>query len=221
MEQESLRVASLNYCLDQQLAPHLAADAFFPAAAHGGRVESLLQWQPDVVLATPFTSALTVRSLQAAGLRVETVAEPQRLDEVAAVRHQLTQLTGADLPVFQIEAKVSGVSTPGVVFYLANQWSFGSDTLWDEVAERMGWRNLAAQQGGGLVSVSLEQVLAWQPEILVFEQGDAEVGLAYLALQHRALRRYIEESDVRVIYLPRDLSGCMAQRLPEVIDALY
>lgn len=215
-----MRVASLNYCIDQQLAPVLAPSRFYASTAHGGRVEALLQWQPDLIIATPFTSPLTIDALTAVGLSVKTVAEPRSMAEVMEVRWQLQDWLGISLPSEEFQQLQAYGSSPRVLFYLANQLSFGADTLWHEVAESLGWQNLAAQRGAGLVSVSLEQVLLWEPDIMVFEQGTLGVGVAYLALQHRALRAYLADSQVQVIHLPRDLSGCMAQRLPEVLELL-
>ncbi|TRW50148.1 hypothetical protein FM042_04755 [Aliidiomarina halalkaliphila] len=273
-----LRVVSLNYCLDDQLQPYAdqGVITLYPSRDHGARFEPILQFAPDLVLATPFTAHYRLRAFEQAHLEVVVLEEPNSVGQAAEVAFALHELVTAHLGAddregitsggddafsannhagFDVElrepsdvgaplvndtfmadgalssekalspsgaADLSGPnSKPTALFYLANQWSFGTDTLWHDVTEHLGWTNLAAQQGSGLVSVSLEHLLLWQPDIVVMEVAEqSSPDLAHVNLRHPSFQRYIAHEQVQVVQLPRALSGCMAQQLPDVLNRL-
>lgn len=220
---------------------------------------------PVIVLAEPnsFETAAEFYHLLATAIKQPHLAEhditaltaPQRLGSVSTVSD-----TNSSVPELQPKQNAAfGVGTeregsvrrvtdpilsapilleqerPGALALQANQWSFGGNNLLNEVLEYLRLENLAARSGDGLVRVSLEDVIAWQPKVLLLD-GDVRVSsehaaeneqqapknfaLANLNLMHKSLRNYQARSDVHTIYLPRELSGCMAQRLPEAIAIL-
>ncbi|WP_194755268.1 ABC transporter substrate-binding protein [Aliidiomarina indica] len=238
-----MRVVSLNYCLDEQLQPYAEQGiiTLYPSRQHGARFEAILEFGPDLVLANTFTAHYRLRALEQANLNVVVLDEPASVAQAVGVARTLHELVTdghskgngllnqslADALLGGIEPASTGhahtvpSSAPRVLYYLANQWSFGTDTLWHDVATHLGWQNLAAQQGRGLVSVSLEHLLLWQPDIVVVERAEqASPDLAHINLRHPSFQRYIASDDVKVIQLPRDLSGCMAQQLPQVLAVL-
>ncbi|MFU8784188.1 hypothetical protein [Aliidiomarina sp.] len=277
-----LRVASMNYCIDFVLArwqQHEDANfTLFPAGEHQGRIEQMLQIQPDIIIAGQFNSPITLNNFRNHGLPVTVLAEPNSFAgsatffrELATVLSQPT-LAHRDLAALRgRKGSVSAVSdttssgtelqpkphgnigvgtektgsdtalTDPILSALAlqaNQWSFGGNNLLNELLEYLGLENLAARNGDGLVRINLEDVIAWQPQVLLLdgkvnmhdanherttaanENAPTTFALAHLNLMHKSLRNYQQRSDVLTIYLPRELSGCMGQRLPEAIAIL-
>jgi ABC-type Fe3+-hydroxamate transport system substrate-binding protein len=270
-EPEPLRVASMNYCIDfvlERWAQHEDANfTLFPAGEHQGRIEQMLQIQPDIIIAGEFNSPITLNNFRSHGLPVTVLAEPSSFAGSATFFRELATALGqpalahGDLAALgERLGSVSAVSDPilsapagggrSALALQANQWSFGGNNLLNELLEYLGLENLAARNGDGLVRINLEDVIAWQPQVLLLD-GDVRVSsarnaenspvapasepenaqapnqpagkkfaLAHLNLMHKSPRNYQQRSDVHTIYLPRELSGCMGQRLPEAIAIL-
>lgn len=264
--EKPLRVASMNYCIDFVLERWLENEdanfTLFPVAEHQGRIEQMLQIQPDIIIAGQFNSPITLNNFRSHGLPVTVLAEPNSFAQSATFFRELAQalkqpaLANRDIAAFSPEKVGSGTAVPDPNFsgpagnkptalaLQANQWSFGGNNLLNELLEHLGLENLAARNGDGLVRINLEDVIAWQPHILLLDgevivTNEAETtisknsaeetantgkratfALAQLNLMHKSLRNYQQRSDVQTIYLPRELSGCMAQRLPEAINVL-
>ena len=212
-----LRISSLNQCYDalfQQLPGQSAAALLVqPTAEHGGRIENILRFQPDLILANPFTNPLLVNALQAQDSRVEILPEADSLAGVEAFFQQLSQLTGIEFPVNtrQLPQLFAGQR---VLMLQANHYSFAADTLWNELVEALGGENVAP--GSGLVTVLPEQVLRLEPDlIIVLRHGD--FALAARNLLHGALAPMLKE---RAVEVDTDVVGCMAQRLDDLIAHL-
>lgn len=280
---EPLRVASMNYCIDfvlERWGQHEDANfTLFPAGEHQGRIEQMLQIQPDIIIAGQFNSPITLNNFRNHGLPVTVLAEPNSfagsatffrelataLGQPALAHRDLAELGGeregsvsavpdTTTSGTELQPKPHGnigvgtektgsdtVLTDPILSALAlqaNQWSFGGNNLLNELLEYLGLENLAARNGDGLVRINLEDVIAWQPQVLlldgkvnmqnanhepttvVAENVPTTFALAHLNLMHKSLRNYQQRSDVLTLYLPRELSGCMGQRLPEAIAIL-
>ena len=150
-------------------------------------LETLVQLKPDLVLdvgtvdATRASTAESVR--RQTGLRHELLGG--RLAESPALLRQTGALLGvperaerlareAERILDEVERGRAGRASAGI--YLAR----GADGLETglagsinvEVLEVVGGRNVAAAAGrGGVTRVSLEQVLAWDPEVLVTQDA--------------------------------------------------
>lgn len=192
------RVVTLNLCLDQMAirlaAPgqlvgvsYLSQDRRLSALADQAAAlapvrdsfESILVLRPDLVILGQGSHASLKRLLLGADVRVlelpwatsieqaETVIEQMSAalgrEEVgraliAGMREQRRQLTWAGAPL-------------GTAVYLeANRGTSGKGSLMDELLRLSGYRNLAADLGiGSFGRLSLEAVLAGQPDLLVFD----------------------------------------------------
>ncbi len=192
------RVVTLNLCLDQmalrlaapgQLVgvsylsqdPRLSALADQAAALAPVRdsFESILTLRPDLVILGQGSHTALKRLLRGAGVQVlelpwatsigqaETVIDQMaaalgREDEgrslIAGMQRERRRLTWAGAPL-------------GTAVYLeANRGTSGKDSLMDELLRLSGYRNLAAELGiGSFGRLSLETVLAGQPDLVVFD----------------------------------------------------
>lgn len=229
------RITSLNQCFDTlpsslPLSVHAEVQT---TDMHGGRLEAILQFNPDLVLANPYNSPLLIARLRERGFEVLMLPEPESLAEVA----EFYALIDAGLTV--AGGLASGALGSGalnsqgpagdevwsqawpqvwrgqrVLMLQANHYSFGQKTLWDDVVTALGGENIAP--GYGLVSVLPEQVLALDPDVIVSVQGD-EFALAARNSLHRALAPLLES---RGIVVAPQWMGCMAQQLDALVDEL-
>ena len=223
------KITSLNQCYDE-LPFQGQVQATYD---HGGRLESILQFAPDVVFANRFNSPLLIARLRERDLHVVILPEPQSLAEVALLFEELSaylpdsyhgMTKGNELgpmPKFGVGAAAAYVAAwpqiwkgKRVLMLQANHYSFGADTLWDEVVTALGGINVAP--GVGLVTVLPERVLTLDPDVIVVIEGE-DFALASRNSLHGALATLV---DSRGVSISSALNGCMAQQLGSLVEAL-
>lgn len=207
-------ITSLNQCYDtlfDQASARAGAELMLqPTTVHGGRIENILRFKPDLVLANRFNDPLLINALRAQSVRVETLPEPDSLAEVSGLLQQLEQLTGSHLS-FNADQLPQLFAGQRVLMLQANHYSLAADTLWDELVTALGGTNVAP--GTGLVTVLPEQVLRLDPDLIVVLRHSG-FALAARNLLHGALSPLLS---TRAIEVDADLVGCMAQRLDALI----
>ncbi|MDX2159476.1 MAG: ABC transporter substrate-binding protein [Hyphomicrobiaceae bacterium] len=192
------RIVSINLCAEQilvDLVPrhriaavsHLAADATVSAVAEKaaglpvtrGEAESVLAFDPDLVLAGAFSTPATVSILERVGRRVVRVPQASDLAGVKAVVRMVADAVGesargerliADLERRLEEARPpsSAGAAPTALVYQVNALSAGRGTLADAVLGWAGFRNHAAHiELGAGNQVPLEMIVAKPPDLLV------------------------------------------------------
>ena len=198
------RVVSLDLCTDQlliELIPreriaavtHLAADASVSAIperarglaiTHGG-AEDVLRLDPDMVLAGPFGVRGTVDLLQRLGRRVVVVPQPQDLagvrGAVAVVAEAVGETAKGAALIADFDRRLAALALqkrerpPAAVIYQVGGTVSGLGSLADAALAAAGFRNAATgyrlTRGG---QVSLEQLLADPPDLLVLSSAPAE-----------------------------------------------
>ncbi|RUO32979.1 ABC transporter substrate-binding protein [Aliidiomarina soli] len=217
----SQRIVSLNICFDQLLEDTVpdAAEHVLRTDQHAGNLERILRWQPDLVLANPFSNPFLLDALRRHSVTVTTLPEPDSWSQLVEFYQRYSEATGygqhIDVtmewaqPLFVPEAE-----RKRVLLLQANHYSFAGDTLWDQLLTRLGAVNAAP--GSGLVTLLPEQIVRLDPDYLVVVQGEG-FALASRNLLHGALTPLLTE---RQLTLPAELFGCMAQQLPAVVEAL-
>jgi iron complex transport system substrate-binding protein len=192
------RVVTLNLCLDQmalrlaapgQLVgvsylsqdPRLSALADQAAALAPVRdsFESILTLRPDLVILGQGSHAPLKRLLRGAGVQVLELPWATSIGEAETVIEQMATALGREdvgrslIAGMQRERRrLTWTGAPlGTAVYLeANRGTSGKDSLMDELLRLSGYRNLAAELGiGSFGRLSLETVLAGQPDLLVFD----------------------------------------------------
>ncbi|MFC6978087.1 hypothetical protein [Microbulbifer taiwanensis] len=66
--------------------------------------------------------------------------------------------------------------------------------------------------------MSLEEVIALQPDLLVFYGGEKDFAIAHLAARHPVLKNYIDSG--RTYTLPAELGFCPALVVADVLQQL-
>lgn len=198
MAQTPQRVVTLNLCLDQmalrlaapgQLVgvsylsqdPHLSvlADRAAALAPVRDSVESILILRPDLVILGADSHAPLKRLLRGAGVRLLELPWATSIEEAVTVIDQMAVALGreetgrrliADMREKQRRLTWAGASLGTAIYLEANRGTSGKGSLMDELLRLSGYRNLAAELGiGSFGRVSLEAVLAGQPNLLVLD----------------------------------------------------
>lgn len=197
------------------------------------QAEELIPLKPDLVLVGQFGAQRAAKRLEEMGLKVVRIPDAYSLEQLQAQLDELETTLGplpllmaqkkqladllADTP--QNDQKSSADKHPTALILSANNITYGSGMLEHQLLTRAGFINLAAEQGiEQLGRVSLEQVIALQPDLLVFYGGAQDFAIAHLAERHPVLKRYI---DTGLSYrLPEALGYCPALAAVDVLEQL-
>ena len=166
--------------------------AEIPRAA--GTSEALLALVPTLVVLASFTAPETRRLLEQAGLRTLVLERFDRFDDyrtnVRAIAAAVAAVEDGERVISEFDEKLAALrfeprTRPRVV-----SWNEGSvpaaGTTFDDAAVAAGWINLPAQEGRrGHLQVSVEQLVAWDPDAIVTPcgEGSCDEAAAELAAQ--------------------------------------
>lgn len=223
------RIASVTDWAARPESSYMAAAAQ-GIPTNGGSVEAVLPQNPDLILAGEYTDVMLLQALKRLGYRVETLAVPRSLAQARAYILHFGALVGEpaaaqrmvdamDRRLRRIDAAMTAAGkTELAAAYAPNGFTVGRGAVLAEIIERAGWRNLGNElpiEGYG--QISLEQLLAAQPRLLVLDitaaGSDDSIAHAYLA--HPALAAL--QRRVRTVVIPPPLSECVG---PNTIDAI-
>ena len=214
------RVVSMNLCTDQlammlaapgQLVSvsHLARDARasnLSARAdayevNSGAAEQVYLMAPDLVLTGEFTNRAGIQMLRRLGIRIKVVGAARSLEEVSDRIREVGALLGRDhaaeamvreyeAALASLDRRARDLTRDRAAYYYPNNYTSGSDTLGDEVLDRAGMDNVAADLGlSGATTLPLEVVVMQNPFLVRSAHiSGGRTGRSYATLGHPALR---------------------------------
>jgi iron complex transport system substrate-binding protein len=200
-------------------------------------VEAILAQNPDLVLASALTPPEQTKALEDAGLTVFTVGNPKDFAELYVILETLAQLTGHEdeaavlidnlqRRVASVEEKLAGNSQRPLVFYEIDGtdpnavWTPGPGTIIDTLIHMAGGENLGANLQGEWVQISLEELIARDPDLILL--GDAIWGgVTVESVQARAGWEALEAvKDGNVYPFDDNLVSRPGPRLVEGLESL-
>lgn len=244
------RIVSINLCTDQLLlllaerqriasVSFMASNAIYSAYAervgdlplNHARIEEIVAYQPDLVLAYELSDSMLVNFLRRLGYRVELVAVPETLTQVSDTILSVAELLGErdrgvavveqmSQHLAQAEARHAGKQRPLAVIYGPNGYSPGANTLSGSVLETAGFRNLSRQMDNNYgATIPLEQLLFHRPEVFVISDEEPNVNsMAQKKLSHPALRRTM--TNARVAHVTARYWSCPTPEIVNAVDEL-
>lgn len=213
------RIMSINMCTDLvllQLVPkvriasvtwlaHDGVQALFPGAdakvaVNHGTAEDIINQRPDLILAGAFTTPMTRKLARKIGARVVEVKMAASLDDARDITLQIGAAVGetarAELLVQRMDAILADLTAhPPARRLRVVAWSGGSSvpgqhTLTNDIIKAAGALNIAAQPGATASSFGTEELLAADPDALLY--GGERTGPPSMHTaggQHRVVRR--------------------------------
>lgn len=153
--------------------------------------ELILSAKPDLVLAAPLTPPEQIADLEKIGLTVYVLPNPKSFDDLYANLRTAAQLTGRESEaaalvdalqarVDAVVRKLANVTEKPLVYYELDAtdpnapYTSGPGTFVDLLIRQAGGTNLGADLQGEWAQVSVEQLLAKQPDLIVL--GDNTYG---------------------------------------------
>ena len=237
------RVVSINACADQLLLAladrqqilalttyaHDPEMSFYADRAEGlpairGDAEQVLKLKPDLVLAGSFTRRATRAQLASQGIRIATFSPARSIEDVRRQISEVASLLGQEARgralVAELDAAFADLNDrprePLRALQLQRRaFAAGTDTLIDDVMQRLGLVNAATDLGIRHVGrTSLEAVLKATPDVLILDSADpgaADQGTALLG--HPALEELVPRHRRIVIPVSQIVCGSPAVAL--------
>ncbi|MHA6722524.1 ABC transporter substrate-binding protein [Sphingomonas sp. RS2018] len=223
------RIVSVTLCADQMLLAvadrrqiaglsRFATDRSLSAAADraGGlpivrdTSESLLVARPDMIVAIPQYRSATMARLRYRPLDLPSAETYGAITEqLRAVGQAVGHPERAAALVARMDARLAVLPrNPGrgrvAAYYQRRGYMTGTGTLVDDLMRRVGLVNLAGKLGKPMLSqLSVEEMVAARPDVLVMERGTATVtDQGSEMLHHPALR------GIPVLWIPQTWTVC-------------
>lgn len=142
-------------------------------------LEQLLALQPDLVLVAQYNRAelLTLlNQVQIPMLKLTRFSQLQDIQEnirnigqaIGEETRANTLLEQMNTALTKLQTQIPTGSPPRVISYSIEGLTAGQDTTFDAIVRAIGAVNLSAEQGiRGVVAISSEQLIAWQPDFIV------------------------------------------------------
>jgi iron complex transport system substrate-binding protein len=164
-------------------------------------LEAITALEPDLILASGLQTPEQVKSLQDVGLTVYLLPNPMDLDGLYANLETVAQLTGrqteAAALIESLKARVAAVtelvaplsSAPTVYYELdatdpAAPYTAGPGTFIDALIQLAGGINIAGEMDSPWVQISSEQIVAWNPALIIL--GNSAYGVTAESVAARA-----------------------------------
>jgi len=246
-KQRPQRIVSTGLCADQLLLmiadrsqiaslssfvtdPNMSymIDAVGDLPLNNSSVEEVIPYQPDLVVASSFAARDTTRFLRRLGYEVKLLNLPTTLEETYVLLREFGEWTGNEaraeamigqmkVEIVEIQSRYAHRPEKSVIVYSPNGYTIGSNTLENDILNKAGYRNLAAEMGiDGFQQISLESLIAAKPDLLYIDNNvinSDSLASAYIA--HPALEHVVALK--HQISIPTPLRICAGPMLTEAI----
>jgi len=194
-------------------------------------VEAIVALEPDLVLAAEINPPELVQQLEDLGLTVYYLSNPTTLEGMYTNLETVASLTGHDVTEFvdslkarvaTIDEKIMPLSSRIPVFYEIDAtdptkpWTYGPGTFGDLLISRAGGYNIGNVATDQYPQLSLEQIVAANPSIIIL--GDAIWGVTPESVAERAGWESIEAVKSNSIF-PID-DNLISRPGPRLVDGL-
>lgn len=146
-----------------------------------GTSEALLALVPNLVIMASFTAAETRALVRDAGLRTLVLDRFDGFDDYRGNVRAIAEAVGAadegERLVSTFDARLASLRIDDAEGLRVLSWNQGSvpaaNTSFHDIATAAGFRNLPAEQGRrGHLQLGMEQLVAWDPDVLVVPCGE-------------------------------------------------
>jgi iron complex transport system substrate-binding protein len=142
--------------------------------------EQVLRLKPDIIFVASYSRAELVEVLRASGAPIFRFANFDRIEDMKAniriVGRAIGEDTAADALIADMERRLAALADrvkgprPRVMSYAGNGFTAGANTLFNDVIRAAGGDNVPAEKGiDGFARISTEQLLQWNPDVIVSE----------------------------------------------------
>jgi iron complex transport system substrate-binding protein len=191
------RIAAVSYLARDPIYSRYAKHAE-KIATHTANIEFIMSLQPDLVVASRYERSQTTSMLRRLGLNVLIFDEPQSIGEISPYTLAIAKALGSEMLAQQqlnamekrwreLALATQVLPRSLAVSMSANGYQQGRSSIFNELLHRAGWRTLADKINLSFdQSVSIERVIAAQPQVLLYHDTVVGHSQAEQWLQHPA-----------------------------------
>ena len=164
-------------------------------------LETILDLEPDLVLAAEINTPEQVKSMEDVGLTVFLLPNPTSLEEMYGNLSTVAKLSGHESEteelvetlrdrVSQVQMGIESAEDQPTAFYELDAtdpsapWTAGSGTFIDTLITMAGGMNIASDMEGQYLQISVEELLVRDPQVILL--GDSAYGVTAESLSERA-----------------------------------
>lgn len=193
------QIVSLSALSDDPRSSVMSAEAG-RYAKNNTQAEVIAVQNPDIVVAGAYSDPSMIALLRSIGIEVTQFPITRSLrdipQEIRLMGEVLEQEARAEALATELEQDLANLPKPGqdaplAAFFLPNGYSLGAGTLSHDILMAGGARNLSVElgfQGNG--TLSLEQVILNQPDLLIGSQPFSGFSLSEEVVTHPALTHF-------------------------------
>jgi iron complex transport system substrate-binding protein len=225
---EREQIASVSvWALDKNMSYMIDAVGDLPL--NNSSVEEIIQYQPDLVVASKYAAWDTAKFLRQLGYQVKQIPLAQSIADIYAMLRQFGEWTGnqqraetvieqMQLELAEIRQRYAGRPPKTVIVYSPNGFTIGVNTLENDLFAHAGYINLAATMGiEGFKPIALETLIAADPDVLQIDRDlSRPQSLATAYVGHPALEKMIEHREY--LDIPTRLRICAGPMITEAIE---
>ncbi len=202
-----------------------------PFSSHNNSLEQIVSYKPKLILASQYTPPALLIRLKQLGFKVFVLAIAKTLNQVnnniLAVGDKLGNVTAAKNLVKQNINSVNKIGKSmdfkrvlNIVIYLPGGVSHSGKGLMSQLVKRVGMRNIATVKGyTGWRSVSIEQLLDWNPDLLIVIESYSRVrSMANELFRHPSIQYFRNQN--RIIYIPVQWLSCGSPSTVRILKEL-
>jgi iron complex transport system substrate-binding protein len=153
---------------------------------HDGRLETILQLEPGLLISGEYNAILLRKRLQQLGEHVEVLSLPTTLDGIRAYQSAFLALIGAGEATMTADwDRVYPPRQQSLLLLGANGIGTGDHTLENDLLRKAGWDNYI--KASGYVSLQMERIVADPPDA-IYASAPLSNSLANLFIRHPAIR---------------------------------
>lgn len=236
------RIISVNLCADQYLLAladreqiagltRNAADPHMSAAAAQARglllgqsAEEVLAIDPDLVVGMPVRRSAVMAPLRSQNYRTLDLRAAESFADIVAQTRKVARAVGhperGEAQVAHMQRQLHGLGQPGrgrvAAHYQRRGFLTGTDTLIDDLMQRVGLVNLARKLGKPALSqLSIEELVAARPDFIIIESLTERItDQGTEMLHHPALR------DIPRLRLPHAWTVCGGPAYVQAVRSL-
>ncbi len=223
------QIAGLSdYARDPTLSFYAARAASYPVVK--STAEAIMPLQPDLILGSPSRRLQTRALLKRFGFRTVDVKSARNFDDIVAQTREIAAAVGyparGEALIAEMRRRLAKIAPlpknpPMVaVHYQRQGYVTGTDTLMDEMMQRVGLQNLAGRLGDAqLAHVDLEAIVAARPNYIIFTNDQSHIrDWGAMLLSNPALAAI--QGKPRRLYIPDTLTVCGGPSYPAAVERL-
>ncbi|MFT5260304.1 MAG: iron complex transport system substrate-binding protein [Saprospiraceae bacterium] len=191
------QIQSLSYfAKDRHYSP--IVDKLDDIPINSGRIEQIIAARPSLVLASAYSSAMVLDMLKRFDIETYSLYSPQSLAQLYEAMRELGvkigqskkaehRIAALQLALQNDELERDESTSLGAIYLSPNGYSEGRGTLTHELITLAGYTNLTADLGAWH-TISLEQIIALKPDVIISAQGSEHYDRAHEWLSHPAIQ---------------------------------